>query len=230
MKRIRVIGLALAAVFAISAIASASAMAALPELVNAKGEAVKGAVTGASEGETILESKSGIKVTCTSGTSTGEVTGLKTVGKTVVTFKGCKESIFGNKCQTKGEEAGKIVTLKIKGTIGYIKKAVPIEVGLDLQPEVAGNFVTFECGAFAKEEVKGSVIAPITPINTKVKTTGSFTLKYEKGASAGLQKVTKFEGGAEDVLESALNGGGFEKSNQQGTAKVKLAEEAELKA
>lgn len=229
MTRVRTLAIALMAVFALCAVSAAAASAALPELVNAKGEAlVKKKFTDASEGETKLESKSGLTVTCKAAKSTGESTGTKTSAHNIVTFTGCTSS-FGGSCNTKGKAAGEIVTNELSGEIGYVNKANK-EVGLELHPTSGTVFATFECGAFLKNEVRGSIIGALTPINKKVKTTEHFTVKYEKGAEKGTQKITKFEGGSEDVLESSLDGGSFEKANEQATGTIKFEEEAELKA
>lgn len=246
MQRIRPLGLALVAVFAISAVASASASAALPEFVhcvkqttkkfewtekecktksgNKTGEFEKEAVKAgvgklkftSTSGKGTLETKGGAKVTCTSDTDKGELTGAKEAKKVVVTFKGCET--LGLKCQT-GVVEGEIVTKELKGTLGYINKTKK-EVGLSLTPAVAGGpFVEFKCGP--KEEIKvvvkegegkggNSVIGAITPVNVLSKT---FTLKFTQ--VKGVQAPEMFEGGVRDVLESSINGGKVEQSGEE---------------
>src|ERR1700761_7755658 len=120
--RFRVMGLALVALFAIGAAASASASASLPELVNKEGkEVVKKKFTGKASGTSTFETKGGEAVKCTGGTTVGEVTGLKT--QTVENkFTKCTAAAGLLKCKTSGAAAGEIV-LKLNAKIVYLSES-----------------------------------------------------------------------------------------------------------
>ena len=225
MKRIRVIGLALVAVLAISAVASATASAAKPEFVFA---GIKKGLKGKS-GAGTLETVSKEKVTCAKSTNGGEIeggNGSKKVTGVVVTFTGCVSSGF--KCSTTGAAAGEIVTKSLSGELGYINKAAKT-VGVDLAPTGGGEFVEFNCaGGIVKVKVKGSVIGQITPVNKKVLTTEHFTLTFTQ--TSGKQAIEKFEGGLKDTLETSKNGNPFEGSAEAATAEVTGEETIEISA
>jgi hypothetical protein len=177
MKRIRIIGLALVAMFAMSAVASATASAALPELVNSSGvELVKKNFTIKS-GAGKLESTLGT-VECSSDTGSGKVTGLKT-DEATVTFKGCKLAGTSTTCQS-GAEAGVIVTNALKSEVVYIKSTEPKEVGVKITP-VGTLLAKFSCGTLTFE-VSGETTGKITPINKFVKTTEHYTLEFNKAS------------------------------------------------
>jgi len=225
MKRIRIIGLALVAVFAISAIASATASAAKPEFVFA---GIKKGLK-AKSGSATLETASKEKVTCTSSSNGGEIeggNGSKKVTGIIVKFKGCKSSGFA--CSTSGAASEEIITNSLSGELGYIKAAEKT-VGLDLLPTGGGEFVEFNCaGGIVKVKVKGSVIGQITPVNKKVTTAEHFTLTFTQ--SGGKQGIEKFETGVKDTLETSKNGGAFEGSAEAATAEVTGEETVEISA
>lgn len=233
MKKIRLIGLTVVAVLAFSAVATASASAAEPELISVatKGE-VKGNISGKStpKTKTVLETANGSTVKCEAATSTGgKAKGTKESTGTKVTFTGCTESVFGGKCENNGK--GGIETVALLTKIGYVTGSKKTEVGMQLTPESGTSFVTFSClGGFAKIEVRGAVVGNFGKGEFK-KSTTSLKLVFEKGATAGSQKITEIEGGVANAhLESSLNKGTFENSNQQGEGVVEFAESVELKA
>jgi hypothetical protein len=239
VTRLRTTGLALVVVFATGAVASATASAALPELVNKEGkELVNKSITTEDKAASVLENSAKETVTCATSSSKSTASGTKNVVKATVTFKGCKSSL-GGECKNAGSE--EIVTNELEGQIGYIEPKTNKEVGLDLWPsartaterekfEFNAIFVKFTCGGFASDEVKGSAIGQMTLINT-LSTTN--TLNYEKGTNAGEQKIKKLEGvegGHEDVLEAQLFFFGFKKADEQSTHSVTFGEAAEIKA
>jgi hypothetical protein len=217
MNRIRIICLALVAVFAMSAIATASASALpLPEFEGP----FPNKFTSTSLVST-LETVGKNKVTCTADTNKGELTGPKT-DLVTVTFTGCETS--GIKCNSAGGAAGEIKTNQLASLLGYINAATK-ETGVDLSPAVAGaNVAEFECAGI-KIVVRGSVIGVITPLNKKTK---AYTVKFVQ--KAGKQKVTKLEGGPKDVLETSINGGAFVESGESTTDKLTLEKATTLKA
>jgi hypothetical protein len=226
MRRIRILTLGLLALMAITAYASASASAALPELVNNKGEALKEKEFTSKSGKGTLKATNGT-VMCTADTNKGTVTGTKS-DEVVVTFTNCTDN-FGNNCQSAGQATGTIVTNLLESTLGYINKTTtPPEVGIDLAPKAPATvFVSFKCGPFITVEVRGSVIGKITPVNKLVKTTEHFTLAFTE--AGGKQVPEKFEGGAKDTLESNF-GFGFEPATLTNSDELFFKEEAKINA
>lgn len=107
MRRLKILGFALMAVFALSVVASASASAEelsfLPEPTAANPVTLEG-----TSGKGTLETVGKSTVTCTSVTSLASLTGLK-VGTYHLHFKGCKSS--GAPCNSVGDEKEVILAL-----------------------------------------------------------------------------------------------------------------------
>jgi hypothetical protein len=218
MKRIRIIGLAIVAALAISALASASAFAALPEWFKG-GKVIAAAVkvTGTG-GAGTLETIGGKKVTCTSDSSEGEITPPKNAANVVVTYKGCESA--GVKCNTAGKAAGEVVTNKVGGELVYVD-AGKTKVGLLLKPATGTEFAKFECTAFVKVTVTGEVIGQAKPLNIE-QNTGELVFKQTKG----VQEFRQIEGaGATHHLTSF-----GEESAIEVTENLTFAEKVELKA
>lgn len=174
-----------------------------------------------------LETKGGEKISCTSDSDTGEITGPKSVSNVSVTFKGCSTTVFKFACTSSGQASGVIKTNLLKGEIGYLNKSKK-EVGLELEPETSGGFFAeFECAGIVSIKVRGHVIGKITPVNTM---TDEYDLVFEQ--ASGVQKYTEFEGGpAGQVLESTKNGGSsYEQSGEETSDKVITSEEGEIAA
>jgi hypothetical protein len=221
MKHIRIIGLALVAVFAFSAIAAVSASAAKPEFKPFQTGKPKKHITFTwTSGKPLLETVGGSKRECQKGTGTGELTGPKT-DTTTVTFKEC--TAFGFPCTTPGAGAGEIKTVLLESTLGYITRK-PKVVGDSLSPKGGGDFTTFVCAGVTIVE-KGSVIGALTPTNALGVT---YTLTFTQ--LKGVQKPIKLEGGAKDVLETSIGGGAFEESAEQTTATLTMSSATTLKA
>ncbi len=191
MKKIKPLGVAIVAVVALSAIASATAPAALPEFL--PGNAGEKA-TGTSPSDT-LEINSLEKITCTSGLINAEIIGsTKKEASAILTLKGCIAfGIAGAK--SLGEPEGTIAEIvflklcyinKAKKEVGMLSKiAAPVHV------EVAGKLMIWE----------GDQIGKIAPINVK---TAKFTIKYEE--SAGVPKPEGCEGEKEHLTVSINEG------------------------
>lgn len=205
MTRIRIIGLALVAVFAISAVASASALAA-PEFKGEGGAEVKGTTFTSTSGAGKMEGTETIK--CTASTSAGEITSATTVGKVVVTFTGCEDK--GKKCKSSsGAASGEIKTVSLKGELGEVATAEAASgVGELLTPESGSKYVSIESCTLFPVEVTGSVIGEVTPINT-LATTGK--LVYTEASKK--QTIKKFVGGTTHEL-TAFGSSGLETSNE----------------
>ncbi|MGH2864524.1 MAG: hypothetical protein ACRDJX_04660 [Solirubrobacteraceae bacterium] len=226
MKRIKIIGLALVAVFALSAVVAASASAALPEFVPG---AAKTKFTSKS-GESFLEASKQV-IKCKSDTNKGELVGTTKKEDTVtVTFLGCESLTLKAKCQNTTTK-GKIVTNLLVSLLGYINAAKK-EVGLSLSPKTAGGlFAEFECAEVKVKVGEGtgkggnSVIGRVTPVNKLVTPPETFALSFN--CVSEKQEVEKFEGGAKDVLEAEIGGLGWEEAceSSQDTILFKVAEE-----
>lgn len=177
MKRMRIVGLALVAVFAFSALVASSASA-LPEygVCTAKaggkyldGNCTKAGKPGAFEfvkvpakkgftslGTTpgVLQTVGGSEVKCTGETAKGEylsTTSTKAVHNVVVSFSGCELPLLGIKCNTKAAGEGNIVTNTLEGKLAYISKtSKTVEQELKPVKTAPGKlFVEFECGGGA---------------------------------------------------------------------------------
>lgn len=175
---------ALAAVLAFAAVASASASAELPEFHFLKFPA-KFTGTG---GQVSFKEASGT-YKCKATSISGSVVGPKELSGVVIKFNGkgeggeagCSSFFF----QTEhGEEWW---TKELTGRIAYLSKTSK-EVGLLLQP--VAEPVAKGSHASSTATIKGSVIAPITPVNT---ITQNFTLTYQEGEQHK-EQWTHFEG------------------------------------
>jgi hypothetical protein len=247
MKITRILGLVLVAVFALSAVAAASASAAEPAFYEcakeAGGKYEKGCAKEGGKGGYVLregigknhtlKGKSGKAkletpgvgaVECSSSKSTGTVTGPKNINKIVVEYKGCTSN--GKKCNSTGAKAGTIKTNTLKGEIGYIEggKAAH-EVGADIKPESGTNLAEFECEG-VKIETYGSVIGRVKPVNTFSKTSELIF----KGTSGGGQEIKKLEGQPEDTLHTNFVGIASGLSSYQEQTTVNKGEDLEVKA
>jgi hypothetical protein len=209
MRRVKLIGVAILAVVALSAVVSASASAAAPEFKPAEGKIT------ATSGLSILQIKGGNAIfECEKDILTITITGAKTTTFDW-DFYGCKvDGIFeGN---SPGDAAGTILidgtdTLcKISGTrIGDALAITPVTV------EVAGKH----------SEVEGTVIGEVTPTGKKT-LTGELILEQ----SGGAQKITKCEGetGTLIILANEETGGTKKEAGEATTDKLEDEKETEV--
>jgi len=238
MRRIRIAGLCLVAVFAMSAIASATASAEAPEFgkctkktgagsnFSDKGctkEVAKG--TGKYEwtagaagvkfkttgGTATLLTTKGESVTCSSEKSSGTyIAGNNKEEETTVEFAGCKSA--GLTCTTEGKGAGELVTKPLTGIIGYEKPpTTKAKTVLQLHPTASGgHFIDFKCTSALTIEVRGnSANGGILVAIKNGKMTEKETLKYKQ--SKGKQKPVKW------VPPAGFTEEQFLESNFQGT-------------
>jgi hypothetical protein len=223
--RFKALGLALVALFMIGSVASATASASLPELVNKEGkELVKKKFTGKATGTSTFETKSGEAVKCKAGTTAGEVTGLKT--QTVENkFTGCTAGAGLLKCKTPGAAAGEIA-LKLNAKVVYLSESAKT-VGVDL---VLPGTIAIECTGFGSEtlHVKGSTLCTTT---TALSTKATIACKQTKGK----QEFTEYEeGGVKIKAITETEGTGiknfpFEESGLSSTNELTFEEEVEIK-
>jgi hypothetical protein len=228
MRHLRIFGLILVAVFALSAVAVSSASAALPEFHGPFPKLFTG-LGGAGK----LEAESGNTVSCKDVHIHGEIIGPKH-DLVKLTYLGCSVKAFGATapCATSGQPSGVVLTNKLLSLLGYIKRT-PRLVGLLLEPEAGqSQFASFECVAGVVKipvQVRGTVGGEIGPLNTL---SNSFNVAFEL-EKVGKQKIKKFEGEGEMKLEISFNGGTtFEGFGIENSATLVLAngEEGEILA
>jgi hypothetical protein len=147
-----------------------------------------------------LETVGKVQVTCTGESSSGSITGLKTVGGVLIKFTGCESG--GAKCSTSGLAEGELETASLEGALG-IERITEKEgketrhIALDLYPTGATEaFLEYTCGGAAPVTLSGSLLAPVPAGKMLTTATVKFT------ATAGKQKPEAFEGGGQDVLRN----------------------------
>jgi hypothetical protein len=152
--------LSLAAITAASAAAAGPEFSVLPS-VKSYEESVGIGQFVADEGVDI--------VTCGKGTATGQITGMRTVGKVVFKLKECKSSgESGLNCpiKTPGAVEGEIVSNTLKGELGTVKSAeAATEVGVLARPESGKLWLELEGNACTPETaVSGDIAGEVGPI------------------------------------------------------------------
>jgi hypothetical protein len=223
MQRAKLFGITIIATVALSAIASATASAALPEFLPGNaGEKF----TGTSPSGT-LEINALEKITCSSDSVAGENVGAtKKEASATVTFKGC--SAFGIAgAKSLGEAEGTIVS-KVKLKLCYIniaKKEVGVltKVASPVHIEVAGKLLV----------VEGDQVAKITPTNVKTK---EFKLTYEESGGKPKPDGCQVENEKKEVvlenehLASSVNEGAAKESGEATTETTTYEKEQTLDA
>jgi len=218
----RIIGVSLVAIFAIGVMAS-TASAAQPVFygVAELGKTVGTVKQSGTLGPAFLEGKTSKgKITCTGGSSTGEVTTPTKTTNNVATFKGCETSELP--CASAGQPSGTIQTVKMDGVLGNVTATLPgirlFAPGEGGKSPKTGALATFECGGgLVKVVVSGSVIGSLSGAQGKTPEEGKFATssKITFAESLGAQKYTKFlagecGGNANDCgpeqLTSTING------------------------
>lgn len=228
--RIRTILLAFVAVLAMSAVASATASAALPLLPillnKSNTELVKKLFTGTS-GESVFETKSGEKVKCKADKIMGNITGLST-DEAEIKFTGCTATVLITlKCKTPGAAAEEIV-LKVTSLLVWINVAKEEPGEDDILPSAG---ITIECTSSLANEtlkVKGSTTCPTTK-DLLVKAT--ITCKATKGKQE--PNEYEMEGGIKFKSFTETEGTGAKKfgpeeSGLTGTDSLEFEEEVQV--
>ncbi len=164
--------------------------------------AIKNKFTGAG-GVGTLETIKGVRVTCKTETSDGEMTSPKTVGNIAVVFTGCESAGF--KCKTAHSAEGEIETNPLAGTLVWEKYGK--KVAIDLVPQSGELFVEFACGP-ATAKVTGSVLTNIPDDKAETKVEEKFTAK--KGKQKPEYYYTSKTAKVKDVLISKIGGPGAE--------------------
>jgi hypothetical protein len=159
MQRLKILGIALMAVFALGAFVSATASAAVVVLPE---EEVKW--TGESGKGTLEVLKSAFSVNCQKDKSEGTFEAKKPLGLFHIDFEGCKTAGF-IACTGLGEAKETILTLGTAHLV-FDKLGVGAELGVGVLFLVEQTH--FECGG-TLQLVEGQVLCLISPINKKVK-------------------------------------------------------------
>lgn len=212
---------AMVALCALGAVAAASASAALPEFHYLK---FPTSFTGA--GGEMFFKETGGTYKCKATSISGTISGPKELSGVVIKFNGKKEGGEGGCTEFlfQSEHGEEWWTKELKGRIAYLSSTSK-EVGLLLEPvaEPIAKGIHFSVSAAT---IKGSVIAPITPVN---KGEREFTLQYQQGGEH-VQQWTHFEG--EEILhELSIEWGGSKKGfAMEGSMTITLPMEIELLA
>ncbi len=104
MQRLKILGVALMAVFALSAVVSATASAALPVVLPETAETWKG-----TSGSGTLETLKGTQIVCKEATSEGTIEAKKPLGLFHIDLHGCSSS--GVECMSLGDKNETILVL-----------------------------------------------------------------------------------------------------------------------
>jgi hypothetical protein len=215
MQRFRLLGIALVAILAISAIASATAAAENPEIlpVPTAKEPLKFTSQGLSkEDKYILETTKLKQITCAKVTNKGEFTSQDS-GTVTIDFEECKSEGFS--CNTAGDEKGIILVFADINLVDLKKAGLALKeaLGVEILPlEKGENKLLITCGGILKIEVKGSVLGREDKIKELTKTkTGELLLDQKEGEQefTECELLKAFCAGKIFKLEANL-GGGFE--------------------
>jgi hypothetical protein len=211
MHRLKLLGLTLTAVFALTAVASAPASAALPEFTPNAG--YKFPITLKGNSVETAEVWLG-NFRCYGIAFKGEITGAKAVSSLTTEAENCE--YLGNhfKCQTEGATTGHLV-IPGTGSLVYIAKATKL-VGIVLTvPKLK-----FKCGT--QFFVQGGVVIPVTPINTQ---TSQIGMNVER-LSRTEQRYTTYENELGEMKEAFLEineGSGYRKAALGVPEEIRLA-------
>jgi hypothetical protein len=233
MKRAKIFGLCLIALLTGSAIASAGASAALPEL----GRCVKVAVPhtgkykyascvvlaagskgsfnwepgpgalkkfeGSTTVTTVLETSSKIKISCAGGTFNGEYTGAKTLTATVDLIN-CENLAGKAKCQSNPAKEGEIEdAVPLEGELGFIAAGEKPLVGLDLKAKSPGTTIVTFECGKLPEVFHGTLEGSVIARIKPIEKMAEEFTMTYKQTNSK-QLPEQFEGGAKDTLATQL--------------------------
>ncbi len=179
------------AALALSVVGAASASAALPEFVPHAGgkfpatfegkietpgeEGKLGEIRFSAGGITLMRCKGGAKLK-------GEITGAKTASLTI-DVEGCEDP-GEEQCSSSGAAKG-IVVLSGSASPVYLEKATK-NVGVLLPV----GTIDIECAGGLQYTLSGSLLSPITPVNTE---TTKFELRYAENKAGTEEEYTSYE-------------------------------------
>jgi hypothetical protein len=237
LKRFRIVGLCLVAIFALSAVGASSAMAEHLEVGKCKSVAktgkwedskcTKALAEGNFEwealpagakvpftsvsGEKKLYAGGTLKITCKKDKNVGELTG-PTTDTVQVTFEECTAESGVATCKSikpgaPAGGAGIIITNTLESKLSWLKRAAPMTVGLDLAPPSGTLFTEILCEALGGL-IKENVKVGGSVIG-EIIPLNTMTTKFELKFEcvSGKQKYTKDENEPTDTLTVSLKGG-----------------------
>lgn len=217
MRRMRLVGLALVAVLALSAVVAAAAQAE-PEFK--KAGAKNGFTTSSGTGEMKAGS---ITIKCTSDHSSGTISSSKTVSGVVVTFEGCIAKEGSKECKTGASEDGVITTAELVGKL--VETETGSDVGLQLEPSGGGSYVTVvaNCLAVTESPVTGQIVGEVKPLNTK-----SLTGEVIYRISSSKQQIRKYVYNGKSTSSAVLKAFSILEAPLSTTETVTFEEETEV--
>jgi hypothetical protein len=229
MSRIRIFVVCVGAALAVSAVAAASASAALPELGRCVNVGSGGAYAGgaciklsashngkwewqpgpgatpqfrAQAGTVLLETVGKAKIACSFGEVTGEWTGAKTATASL-DLVGCENGVNFKSCNS-STQAGEIKTEPLEGELGTITGGEKPTVGLDLKAKSPQpSIVSFTCGGPPAEPTAlPEVYAIEGSVIARILTINRMRTETNVlyKQIAGKQVPEMFEGSAKDTL------------------------------
>jgi len=209
-------GIGLLAAFAVAGVTAGAASAAEPVLVS---KAAIGQVAGpvaftGTMPDPLLYLGAESKLTCHTGSISGEMTGPKALADVVMILTHCESG--GGEFETHGYPF-EIVTNPMAGVLGALS---PTEPGIKLFSEAGGRSgIVMEAEAFGGAvtlKVRGEITAALSGHFAETAETATFpsTLKLVFAVSKGIQKYRGFSEGLEAGLvgqwEQSINGGAWE--------------------
>jgi hypothetical protein len=223
---LRSVLVALVAVFAVGAVASASASAELPVFETAATGLTYLGKTGEVTMQTTETHTKGLVLHCKASTNKGEFSeshSFKSFAKVIITYTGCTihEKTFGElSCTSKGAATGEIISNDLKATLIYTNKAAK-EVGLVFKPEEAGGALAeYKCGGLVGSvKLTGAVITKL-PNEQVGKSRLSFTWDYRQ--KGGIQEPTAYEEGTTKV-SAFLTGLDSEQTGEETTETIEFS-------
>jgi len=223
MKRIKLLGLALIALIALGAFASAGAFAENPEILPVPTEA-KPANFTSEAGRTDLHSTKDVLVICLKATNTGSFT-TQDSGLVLIDFTECKSE--GANCNSPGQAAGVILTLGLIQLVDVLPTGT-LDLGVVIEPKEEGvekhaKDLTFKCGGILSAVILGSVIGVVdNSAGALLKDLEKFKevkVLWAEGASLGEQAIKEC-----DLLKTFCAKGPFELKAEFGKGEELAAE------
>jgi hypothetical protein len=215
------------AITALSVAAAASqAIAATPEVDPAGGKFPISATASSGASSFSVEGSS-LKVSCTAGTGSGQITS-KTTGEGSYLLSGCGENLFGSKCTSAGQASGSIKLETSVSHLVYLDEN-HTKPGVLATPPASGVFAKFTCGGgLVSIEVKGNGVLGAITSPACGSTSKSSTVVAET-VSTGVQKYRQIEetGTFYDMTVSQ-NGGAFQTAGTTWTVTGTAAENMTL--
>jgi hypothetical protein len=209
----------LSAVLVVSAVATASASAGLPEFRGvSESSPANFTIAGSSF---YIETAVGEITSCKKVSGSGSITGPK-IGHGTITLSEC--STFPHYCHGKGLPVSELKTVELEVIPVYTVKG-PQKIGLELRPKTGTKFAELQSPFGNICELKGSLIAGITTISGK-----EFQLNLT--GSHGIQTPSQYETESHEIVNSWLeinnNGGTFVKESWSGAPKLLTSKVIEL--